>query len=175
LNGYISAIAFVINELYPKETPLAEDVGIKNFFKAKLHTDMKLPNIYQETWDVQQVITVIKKWETNEKLDIKKLQEKAVVLLYIASMWRPHSDVVRIQWQDVHFQQTINGTVTGMIIIARNPKEIKSKMSKIRIIKDEQVYPVRAMWDFKERIQDKRQGVTDKDTFFLSGINTEKP
>ncbi|KAG2216168.1 hypothetical protein INT45_000336 [Circinella minor] len=48
-------------------------------------------------------------------------------------------------------------------------------MSKIGIVKDEQVCPVRAMWDFKERIQDKRQGVTDEDTFFLSGINTKKP
>ncbi|KAG1532513.1 hypothetical protein G6F51_013070 [Rhizopus arrhizus] len=117
LNGMRSAIASVWKVLHPKETPLADQEFIRSFFEAKRKQEVRIPTQQQlMTWDTNILLKNIKKkWPNNEDLELYDLQKKAILLLSLATMARPGSDIGRLQKRDVIFEMK-NEHITGATI-----------------------------------------------------------
>ncbi|KAI8977397.1 hypothetical protein BDF20DRAFT_874577 [Mycotypha africana] len=78
------------------------------------------------------LINYFKSCPPTEELFLYDLQQKAIVLLTIATMWCPRSAIGTLLFQDIHFIQP-NSTAsppTRVTIMARNPKEFDLKVSR---------------------------------------------
>ncbi|KAI8321465.1 hypothetical protein GQ54DRAFT_261693, partial [Martensiomyces pterosporus] len=86
----------------PDSPPLSENQVINNFFTSSKRTQRiaraqrGIP-VKPPTWDVSQVINTVSAWGANAKLTLLKLSQKSAMLLALASMWRPRSDIGRLQ------------------------------------------------------------------------------
>ncbi|KAG1464721.1 hypothetical protein G6F56_005025 [Rhizopus delemar] len=140
LNDYRSAIASVYSKLHPNSPPLASHPDIVMFFKAKKDTEIRIPSIDKlETWDFNVLIVYIRKeLSPSIKLTLRQLQLKVILLMCINTMWRPRSDVGRIQVRDVEFMFT-NGTPDGARLHIRQPKETNNKSIQLGLIQDEEM------------------------------------
>ncbi|CEG70420.1 hypothetical protein RMATCC62417_06324 [Rhizopus microsporus] len=88
-------------------------------------------------------------------------------------MWRPRSDLGNLQHQDVTFVE-FEGEIIGATLIARQPKEIQPKASKIGIAMNEDLCPVRALHAFIQRTSHIRHDLEDDHTLFLAHIAHDK-
>lgn len=66
----------------------------------------------------------------SNNLQLDNLQRKPLLLLVLSTIGRPRSDAGKFQYRDVHFQHDEDG-ITGVTILARQPKKITSKSSKV--------------------------------------------
>jgi hypothetical protein len=143
-------LASVYNVVHSERGGLANDIFVQEFFKSIRNIKIQIPNKYQEVWDPSLVITFIKEnWAVNKNLSLDVLQKKTIILLCLGTIWRPRSDLGRLQWWDIdfHFIDTA-ARPTGVTLLARAPKEGPAKVSKLGCIEDSEVCPVCTLWDY---------------------------
>ncbi|KAG1166355.1 hypothetical protein G6F36_012975 [Rhizopus arrhizus] len=123
LNTLRSSIASVFSIIHSQKQPIAGQPLIKDFFTTKRNSEVKIPSEQQlTTWDVNIFVKYIKKeLSPTSGLSLVQLQLKTILLLCIATMWRPRSDIGRLQYHDVILKQ--DGTTTSILLHARTPKE----------------------------------------------------
>ncbi|OBZ90511.1 hypothetical protein A0J61_01461 [Choanephora cucurbitarum] len=138
--------------------PIASNERITQLFKAKRQKDPRLRNNNKEVYPVEPVLKMIRGWDENDQLS-------------------PRSDMGALQYRDVKFKVDGNYEVKGVTLLARNPKEIDSKQSKLGAIREEKVCPVRTLWRFVDKTQEFRRGLKEDHTLFstyLSSSDKEK-
>ncbi|CEI87432.1 hypothetical protein RMCBS344292_01846 [Rhizopus microsporus] len=114
LNVYRSSIPSIFNIIYEDKHYIAEDPQIVLFFQAKRKPEVKIPTIgKQEVCDIQQLITYVRGWGPNARLNLAKLQKKTIIWIGITSMMRPRSDLGRLQYRDVAFSWSEDGQLLG--------------------------------------------------------------
>ena len=103
LNGYRSAIASVYSIIHQEHPPIAEHPDIKDFFRSLKNKQVNIPTKSQlETWDTNILVNYIRSsMSPSRSLSIYDLQQKLILLLCLHTMWRPRSDVGRIEYRDV--------------------------------------------------------------------------
>ena len=69
-----------------------------------------------------------------------------------------------LQYRDVKFQVGDSHEVKGVALLARSPKEIDSKQSKLGLIGEEKVCPVRTLWRFVDKTKEFRQRLNEDHT-----------
>ncbi|KAI8640184.1 hypothetical protein BD408DRAFT_323630, partial [Parasitella parasitica] len=89
----------------------------------------------------------------------------------VATMWRPRSDIGTLQFRDLTFSQQ-EGNLIGLTIISRAPKETYSKSSKLGVIEDEEICPVRTLFIFVAQSKTLRSGLPEDHTLFLANIKS---
>ncbi|KAI8136438.1 hypothetical protein BJV82DRAFT_527728, partial [Fennellomyces sp. T-0311] len=109
-------------------------------------------------------------------LSLVQLQQKTLVLLAIASMWRIRSDLGRLQWRDVTIYRDHYGQLKGLTMIIRKPKESQAKVSNLGPVDDQEVCPVLTTEVFMEKTRSMREETSElgpDHTFFLAYIDRE--
>ncbi|CEI98221.1 hypothetical protein RMCBS344292_12336 [Rhizopus microsporus] len=134
LNVIRSSVGSIFKIVHKDKPPLAQHPLILEFFVAKKRSEVILPNKQQlETWDLDILLQyMVKDYSNNDILSLPQLQEKAILLLCIAMMWRPRSDIGTLQARDIEFSYINEGSsttqiVTGMTLHIRQPKEKASQ------------------------------------------------
>lgn len=124
LNGIRASIVSVFNVVHQGNKSIGQHYLIQDFFTAHKKKQIKLLTKEDaEIWDLDILLTHIKtKYQDDKNLSLTNLQHKTILLLAIFTMWRPKSDVGRLQHQYVTFHFT-EGQVTGVSLLARMPKE----------------------------------------------------
>jgi hypothetical protein len=84
----------------------------------------------------------------------------------INTMWRPRSDVGRIQWRDVQFTHT-DGVPDSVWLHIRQPKETNTKSIQLGVIQEEDLCFVRNLFRFMELTNQHRQHLAVDHTLFL--------
>ncbi|KAI9325121.1 hypothetical protein BD770DRAFT_450178, partial [Pilaira anomala] len=122
-NTLRSSIASVFAVLHADHLPIAEQPLIKDFFVAKRNSDVRIPNEQQlVTWDISILFEYVKQHlSLTSSLSLEQVQLKTILLLCMATMWRPRSDIGRLQYRDVILKK--NEDVSSIRIHARIPKE----------------------------------------------------
>jgi integrase len=167
-----SSVASVFAVIHQDKLPLAATEPIKAFFQAKQRKTMVLPNRQDEIWDIRILLKHIKAFgDNNETMDIKKLQIKAMILLCIATMWRPSSDIGQLKWRNIEW--IWNGmdrtNPEGVYIISENPKEQCQKRSTLAALQPiSNMCPVSTLFYFMGRTFGKRQQLDSNHTLFLA-------
>ncbi|OAD08093.1 hypothetical protein MUCCIDRAFT_76982 [Mucor lusitanicus CBS 277.49] len=167
LNNIRSAIASVSRVIYSTKPPLASHPAILGFLKAKQRRFLKLPNIHEEAFDIQMITNHVLSWGPTAALPVAKLQLKALYLLTVATMWRPRSDLGKLQFRDLSI------TTAGLTVIARHPKEGKPKTSKVggRVANCE-TCPVATMEEFIKKTTHLRSTLAPDHTLFLANLES---
>ena len=93
LNVVRSALASVFRIIHSNMPDIAEQRLIQQFFQARKRIKNKLPNISEEIFDINPLLQMVNDWGNTENLLLDRLQRKTLVLLAIATMWRPRSDL----------------------------------------------------------------------------------
>ncbi|ORE09290.1 hypothetical protein BCV72DRAFT_201768, partial [Rhizopus microsporus var. microsporus] len=130
LNGIRSAIASVFQVLHSDKPSLTSHERILQFFQAKRRIDPKFPNYTKEVYSLTPIIDMIRSWGPTKGLRLKRLQEKTVLLLAMVTMWRPRSDLGRLQYEGVQFEMDNEQKIAGVTLLAKNSKKITPKQSK---------------------------------------------
>ncbi|EIE87834.1 hypothetical protein G6F46_012818 [Rhizopus delemar] len=87
-------------------------------------------------------------------------------------MWRPRSDIGEIQLGDITFVLDKSSPVPiGATIVARTPKEINPKASKLGAIADKNCYPVYTLWCFYNATREGRAHLPEDHKLFLTGLH----
>ncbi|KAG0736015.1 hypothetical protein G6F57_014919 [Rhizopus arrhizus] len=111
--------------------PLSQQPLITEFLKAKRKLTVKVPEQHeQEIWDIQILIDRVKTWGENDQLSLQLLQQKTLILLGIATMWRSRSDLGRLQHRDMSFQFQ-DKALSGATLLSRQPKEAQHKHQRL--------------------------------------------
>ncbi|KAH8550455.1 hypothetical protein BGW37DRAFT_427467, partial [Umbelopsis sp. PMI_123] len=114
------ALTTVLQVLYPDRTKLANHEFFQSFFKAKTRTTVNMTKTEKlETWDLNIIITHLQtRYTNNDELPTYELQKKAIIQTFIATIWRPRSDVGRIQERGIAFTKDGNHRLTwGCVLI----------------------------------------------------------
>ncbi|CEG70765.1 hypothetical protein RMATCC62417_06603 [Rhizopus microsporus] len=152
---------------------IASNVIIQGFFQAKLKTVVKLPQQAQiETWYLS-ILTdyIATNFSDNTSLTIDKLQQKTVLLLCIATMWRPRSDIGTLQAWDVHFKFDKDTNPTGATLFIRAPKEAQQKHSALGTLSEKSMCPVFTLFAFMEKTEHLRSELPVYHTVFLAYVS----
>ncbi|ORE22279.1 hypothetical protein BCV71DRAFT_260346 [Rhizopus microsporus] len=173
LKVYRAVIASVFRVLCPHMPPIASSVIIQDFFQAKLKTVVKLPQQAQlETWDLSILTNCIAaNFHNNTSLTIDKLQQKTVLLLCIATIWRSRSDIGTLQARDVHFKFDKDANLTGATLFIRAPKEAQQKHLALGALSEKSMCPVSTLFTFMEKTEHLRSELPVDHTVFLAYIN----
>ncbi|KAI8635778.1 hypothetical protein BD408DRAFT_356925, partial [Parasitella parasitica] len=170
LNSARSAIASVFKIIYPTKPPIASPQLIVDFFSAKKRRSPKLPNKDQETFDITLITNYILSWGNTGTLSLFQLQQKALLyLLTVSTMWRPRSDIGTIQGKYLEFIIK-DSVLKGLTVISRAPKEITPKKSKLGVLDEEVVCPVKTLFEFVARSRNLRCNLPEDQTLFLANI-----
>lgn len=92
-------------------------------------------------------------------------------------MWKPRSDIGKLQYRDVNFNQDDQGLLQGVILTARSPKEIEAKSSKLGALKDKEVCPIYTLWQFCQRTKHLQTHLAEDHLLFLAStmdVNSKK-
>ncbi|KAG1135301.1 hypothetical protein G6F37_012801 [Rhizopus arrhizus] len=177
LNGYRSSIASVFNILFPDSTPLAEDPDIIAFFRAKRQCTTIIPKLTDlESWDTDILTHYIQKnLSPSERLSLYDLQQKLVLLLCLHTMWRPRSDIGRLQFRDtlLRYAQT-DQTLSGVVLHIREPKEAQQKTIQLGLLSDDQtpeLCVVRCLERFIQETKAFRTNLPEDHTLLLTYLN----
>ncbi|KAG1131776.1 hypothetical protein G6F37_014127 [Rhizopus arrhizus] len=87
-------------------------------------------------------------------------------------MWRPRSDVGRIQWRDVQFTHT-DGVPDSVWLHIRQPKETNTKSIQLGVIQEEELCFVRNLFRFMELTNQHRQHLAVDHTLFLGYLEVD--
>ncbi|KAG1143259.1 hypothetical protein G6F37_007041 [Rhizopus arrhizus] len=133
LNTLRSAIASVFTVIHPSAKPIADQPLIKDFFSAKRRSEVKIPSQQQLfTWDITILLQYIKtRLSPTKDITLQGLQVKTILLLCVATMWRPRSDIGQLQHRDINITQDQQGKYRA-IIHARAPKESQDSTTIFR-------------------------------------------
>ncbi|CEG78227.1 hypothetical protein RMATCC62417_12865 [Rhizopus microsporus] len=167
LNVMRSTLASVFRIIHSSKSDIAEHRLIQQFFQARKRTKNKLPNVCEEVFDINPLLQMVNDWGNTENLSLDQLQRKSLVLLAIATMWRPRPDLGCLQYRDVSFIE-LNNQLLGVTLIARTPKEVKPKASKLDQGKYQNLCPVRTLKAFVQRIKDLRTSLEGEHTLLLA-------
>ncbi|KAG1175043.1 hypothetical protein G6F70_004829 [Rhizopus microsporus] len=96
-----------------------------------------------------------------------------LVLLTVATMWRPRSDLGNLQHRVVTFVE-FEGNIIGATLVARQPKEMQPKASKIGITMNENLCPVRTLHAFNQLTSYIRHDLKDNHALFLAHVAHDK-
>ncbi|KAG1038842.1 hypothetical protein G6F43_012627 [Rhizopus delemar] len=178
LNTLRSAIASVFTIIHPSEQPIAEQPLIKDFFSAKRRSEVRIPSPQQLfTWDITILLQYIKtQLSPSNNLSLQELQVKTILLLCVATMWRPRSDIGQLQHRDIHITQDQQGKFQA-IIHARTPKENQVKSTILGEYIEDQLCPVKTLKSFLQRTSTLREKLPSEHTLFLTYLdnNNKQP
>lgn len=95
LNTIRSSIASVFKYVHPDQQPIATQPLIQDFFNSRRKRSVKIPEEHElKTWDTDLVIQYIHtNLPNNTEISLTALQQKTIILLCIATMARPRSDI----------------------------------------------------------------------------------
>ncbi|EIE80905.1 hypothetical protein RO3G_05610 [Rhizopus delemar RA 99-880] len=98
-----------------------------------------------------------------------------IIWIDIAIMMRPHSDLGRLQYQDVDFTWSDGGQLLGVSLVSRRLKENQWKTETIGIASwvDDTDCTLRTLKDFMDRIANIRVNLSKEHTLFLAGMKKE--
>ncbi|KAG1164954.1 hypothetical protein G6F36_013601 [Rhizopus arrhizus] len=124
-----AAIYSVYKILHPDQGNLVDQRIIADFFRPKKQQTIVIPKRHQlQTWDSDDLTTlIVQRYNENEKLQLPDLRQKTLLLLALATMARPRSDLGRLQNRDVLFDYDDKNQVTKMTIHFRQPKGTQVK------------------------------------------------
>ncbi|OAD77804.1 hypothetical protein PHYBLDRAFT_60930 [Phycomyces blakesleeanus NRRL 1555(-)] len=133
-------IASVYKVIHPTKSPIVSHQLLVQFFLAKIRLTVRLPNHCKEIYDTIQSVNHVESWCPTSLLTLDRLQQKIILLLEVATMWRPRSNLGNLQFQDVHsmVDEKNHLRLRGVPLIARQPKEVCAKISKLGIFADSQ-------------------------------------
>lgn len=117
-------------------------------------------------WDTGPVLQY---WSAVNHDDLLLLTQKALLLLALATAWRPRSDIGRILWLGTHFEFANHDDVfpAAVSLTAWRTKEAERKQVSLRSFSDETICPVRTIWLYVERIRLLRQFTTATSRLFV--------
>jgi hypothetical protein len=146
--------------------------SLKAVFRIRKKTIISLPKKHQlETWDIQILIRYLREgFRENDPLTSFQLQIKTIIILCIATMWRPRSDIGRIQYRDVLLSGP-EAEPTRVTIFVREPKEGRFKHTRLGAIQDQAMCPVFNLKAFCTRTQRSRQSLPTDHSLFLARID----
>jgi hypothetical protein len=170
-----AALTSVFQVCYPDMPKIANHEYFQSFFKAKRSMTVPIPKPDKlETWDLDIVMHHLQHHYTNnDELPTYELQKKAIVLTCIATIWRPRSDVGRIQERDITFAKDDADQVTGVTLVVRQPKEAQSKYSRYGVMKDSPLCPVKTLFDYIQRTKELRAELPEDHTIWLASLKQE--
>ncbi|KAI8875583.1 hypothetical protein K501DRAFT_310217 [Backusella circina FSU 941] len=114
LTIYCSAISSAYIEYFLDIPPLADHRYIMDFLEALRETQ------------------ALKDWRLTETISLEALQQKTLILVGTATMWRPRSNLDRLQFQNVSLKFQDNQLI-GVRLVSKKPKESKiQKVSRLR-------------------------------------------
>jgi hypothetical protein len=173
LNTLRASIASVFNIIHNDKTPIAENPLIIEFFVVKRKSEVKAPTQSQlTTWDINILINHISNnLSPTENLSLDELQKKTILLLCIATMWRPRSDIGRLQHQDVNIVGDEENSVTSVRLYVREPKESQIKSVIIGQYHNYELCPVSTLTAFMQKTTQFRSGLPEDHTLFLTYLN----
>lgn len=87
-------------------------------------------------------------------------------------MWRPRSDIGRLQYRDVILKQ--GETTTSIRIHARKPKEGQVKSMTLRTVEDKDICTMRTTYEFILKTTVIRQTLPEDHRFFLTYLESAK-
>ncbi|KAG0736779.1 hypothetical protein G6F62_009026 [Rhizopus arrhizus] len=133
-------------------------------------TEVRIPTMDKlETWDINILILYIRKeLSPSTVLTLGQLQLKVILLMCINTMWRPRSDMGRIQWRDAQFTHT-DGVPDSVRLHIRRPKK-----------NQHQEYPTRSdprrrsRFRFMELTNQNRQHLAVDHTLFLRYLEVKE-
>jgi hypothetical protein len=172
LNTLRSSIASVFFVIHPTKMLIAEQVLIKDFFTAKRKSEVKIPTEEQSaTWDITILVSYVKQHlPKTEELSLPQLQLKTILVLCIATMWRPRSDIGRLQHRDIILKK--DGATSSVRIHARAPKEAQVKSVTLGTTENEETCPVRTVYHFITQTANLRKRLPEDHTLFLAYIDS---
>jgi len=179
LNGYRSSIASaVLKVIYPDSIPIAEDPDIMAFFRAKRQCTTSIPRLVDlETWDTN-ILTryVQQRLSPSASLSLYNLQQKLVLLLCLHTMWRPRSNIGRLQHRDTVLRYSPgNQPLVGAILhIIRQPKETQQKTIQLGLLEDQrqvELCVVRCLESFLQYTSKFRLTLAEDHTLLLKNLH----
>jgi hypothetical protein len=169
LNIFRSAIQSVYTVIHPAKPTLSRQSFIKHFFLARKKSQVKVLKTKDlKTWDISIVLNTVRAWGPSARFTLQQLQIKTIVLLTLATIARPRSDIGRLQFRDVQLLPE------GVSCFFREPKECQEKMSHLGRINDQTICPVFNLELFLERSTHRREGLPEDHTLFLAYIDHPK-
>ncbi|PIA12519.1 hypothetical protein COEREDRAFT_27510, partial [Coemansia reversa NRRL 1564] len=166
LNVYRSAIASVWN-IYFDTQPLAERPAVKALFTNKRKKGAP-PAQRRHIWKVSDAIHRLELDGAPELLSDADLAARTAFLMALATIWRPRSDLGRLQYCDVEFIGPSDAP-TGMHLFARTTKEGGTKSATIqRLPGEHNVCPVRYAAAYAARTDARRAELSTDHTFFIT-------
>ncbi|KAJ8657654.1 hypothetical protein O0I10_006720 [Lichtheimia ornata] len=153
INATRSAFVSVFKVYHQVVGNIASYPLIQDIFKAARRKQEKLPDPSADICEIETLVMRVTSWGKNEELSLTRLQQKTMVLLAVASMWRIRSDIGRLHWQDVCLQERID-----------------AKVSKMGPLSDVTICQVPTAAIYMQQPKDLRMEMDDDHTFFLGYI-----
>ena len=147
-----ASISSVWKILHPKKGDLANESIISGFFKAKRNQEVRILKEYQlKTWDTTLMITLIKNNYCSQKdLPLSKLQQKTLLVIELATVARPSSELGNLQYRDILFEFEDDAAVK-LTIHFRKAKETPTKTIQLQCIQDKDICPVQTTHTFHQK------------------------
>jgi hypothetical protein len=122
---------------------------------------------------------LVRHFQDNDSLSLAQLQDKVILLLCIATMFRPRSDIGALQRRDVEFifennSGSRNQTVLGMTLYIKQPKEAQTKTARLGRLDLESMCPVRTTWFFITKTEHLRHELPENHSLFLAYLMEPK-
>lgn len=106
-------------------------------------------------------------------LSLEQLQLKTILLLYMSTMWRPRSDIGRLQYRDIILKKEDAGSFS-VRIYSRNPKEGQVKTIILGELEDKEMCTVRTLSNFISKTAILCKNLPEDHTLFLTYIDSSK-
>jgi integrase len=172
LNTLRSAIASVFSVLHRDQLPIHQNALVNNYFAAIRRRPQPLKLMDDGIWDINLILQLVDSWGPSDRLPLALLQNKVMVVLAVATMWRPRSDLGRLQYRDVLKYDSHAKYGSGYKLISREPKEADSKVSYVAPLSfTSNLCPVLTLVLFLDRTVDLRMSLPVDHTLFLAYID----
>ncbi|CEP07322.1 hypothetical protein, partial, partial [Parasitella parasitica] len=139
-----------------------------NGYRSSIASDL-------ETWDTNVLTRYIhQNLSPSATLSLYDLQQKVTLLLCLHTMWRPRSDIGRLQFRDTMLRYSEDQSLVGAILHIRQPKEAQQKTIQLGLLEEaEQVElcVVRCLDQFIQQTSKFRQSLPTDHTLLLTHLN----
>lgn len=113
---------------------------------------------------------MISSWGDTVDLELVSLQQKTILLVTIASMWRSRSDIGKLQYRDIILKYNDQDLPIYVIMIVRFPKEINTKIPKVGALENLELCPVYTLYQLCKRTRHLSKGLPEYHPLFLANI-----
>ncbi|KAG1056558.1 hypothetical protein G6F43_001555 [Rhizopus delemar] len=113
---------------------------------------------------------MISSWSNTVDLELVSLQQKTILLVTIASMWRPRSDISKLQYRDIIFKYNDQGLPICVIMIVGFLKEINTKIPKLGALENLELCSVYTLYQLCKRTRHLNKGLPEYHPLFLANI-----